>query len=98
MYPARSAAINTATTTPITIEYPTTGGGAAEILSVTAGESNITVANGGIYDFDIYGTTNVTTARPIPIFEIYENADTIGTDAPIGRAVAQYERYVGIRT
>ena len=85
-----SAAINTATTSPISVVYPS--GGDAEILSVTAGESNITVAKAGVYDFDILGTVDVTSDRPIPYFEIYDNDDTIGTDTPLGQAAAQYVR------
>ena len=84
------AAINTAATDPISVIFPP--GGDAEILSVTAGESNITVAKAGVYGFNIVGIVNVSSDRPIPYFEIYDNDDTIGTDTPLGRASGQYVR------
>ena len=87
----KSAAINVAATSPISITYPT-GETESEMLSATAGAAEFTFAKAGIYPFVWEADVDVTEPRPIPQIEIFGAADTIGTDAPIGRAVGQYIR------
>ena len=82
--------IATAPTTPIAVEY---GTGDAEMVSIeTSGGSAITIAKAGIYAVRWAGTIDVSESRPIPGLDIYENADTVGTDTPLGRITSEYHR------
>ena len=68
------------------------GSGAQEMLSGTAGEDTAIILKAGIYDLQIEGQMDTTGDRPIPIVDIYLEADTVGTDEPIGLAVGHYHR------
>ena len=87
-----SAEISSAATNPITVEF---GAGVANILSVTGGESIVTVLRAGIYDVDWVGDMDVTVARAIPRLSVYRSGDTIGTDEPLTRIDATYFRATG---
>ena len=87
-----SAAINSVATDPITVEI---GAGAADMVSVTAGEDVITVLKRGVIGIDWIGDMDVATARPIPRLEVYASDATIGTDEPLAKVDASYFRASG---
>ena len=87
--PAYSAALLSGTTSPVAVEF---GTGDAEILSVTAGESTVTVLKAGVYHLEWEGQVDITNERPIPRIEVYNSDDTIGTDTPLARLSAVYFR------
>ena len=89
VYPASSGAINSLATNPIVVEY---GSGSAEMLSVTPGESAITVASRGVYVVVWTGTNDSQEDRSTPALDIYNNDDTIGTHTPIGTIAGHYQR------
>ena len=87
--PAYSSALLSGTTSPVAVEF---GAGDAEILSVTAGESTVTVLKAGVYHLEWTASVDVTNERPIPRIEIYNSADTIGTATPLARLSGPYIR------
>ena len=87
--PAYSAALLSGTTNPVAVEF---GTGSAEILSVNAGESTVTILKAGVYHLEWIALVDVTNERPVPRIEIYDSADTIGTDMPLAKISGPYIR------
>ena len=87
--PAYSAALLAGTTSPVAVEF---GTGDAEILSVNAGESTVTILKAGVYHLEWIALVDVTNERPVPRIEIYNSADTIGTDMPLAKISGPYIR------
>ena len=87
-----SAELFSAATNPITVEF---GEGVANILSVTGGQSEITVLRAGVYGINWAGTMDVSIARAIPRLSVYRSGDTIGTNEPLTRVDATYFRATG---
>lgn len=94
IYNTNADALDTAASDPISVIH---GDGDPSILSVTAGESAITVAKAGVYFFDVIGSVDPTNTnnRATPGIDIYKNDETIGTDDPIGRGIGGAYHRVG---
>ena len=87
--PAYSAALLAGTANPVAVEF---GTGSAEILSVNDGESTVTILKAGVYHLEWIALVDVTNERPVPRIEIYNSADTIGTDMPLAKISGPYIR------
>ena len=88
---SRSAAIATATTDSIIVEY---GSGVAQLVSIaTSGSDIITIEKGGIYLVSWKGVIDSTTDRAYPGLEIYNSSDTPGTDAALAIVETNYKRW-----
>ena len=84
-----STAFSIATSNPVTVEH---GNGDAEIITST-GSGNFTVAQAGVYVIAWEASIDQTSQRPTPALRVYRDADTIGTDSPIGQTDSLYLRY-----
>ena len=87
-----SAAILSAATDPLTVEYQGSGGTDAELISNTGGEADITFITAGLYDLKWEGQVDIATIRPTISLGIWNSGDTIGTDDPIAIISTQYVR------
>ena len=82
-------------TTPITVK---SGTGAAEIMTatsgITGGGTAITIAEAGDYVINFEGIVNQqeSAGRVVPGIDVYNEADTVGTDEPLGSIQGHYGR------
>ena len=86
------AVISKNTTTPLGVLYPT-GATDNEIIALGTNADGFTILLAGIYDIAVDCIVNPSGERVTSTFEIYEYADTVGTDAPIGQTDSVYLRY-----
>ena len=82
-------------TTPISVKL---GSGAAQIMTatsgITGGGTAIRIAEAGAYVINFVGIVNQQNneGRVVPGVDIYNEADTVGTDTPIGTIQGNYGR------
>ena len=82
----------TLATDPVSVGFPGSNAD-AEMLSVgTAGNAAITVRQKGTYLAIWEGEISVTNERATTYLHIYNNDDTVGTDAPLNRLKGAYHR------
>ena len=86
------AVISKNTTTPLGVVYPV-GATDNEIIALGTNADGFTILLAGIYDIAVDCIVNPSGERVTSTFEIYEYADTVGTDAPIGQTDSVYLRY-----
>ena len=87
-----SAAILSAATDQLTVEFQGSGGTDAELISNTGGEADIIFLTAGLYDLKWEGQVDIATIRPTISLGIWNSGDTIGTDDPITVISTQYVR------
>ena len=71
------------------------GEGDHALLSGAAANEVVTIVEPGVYDLLWIALVTSSVDRVIPVMNIYDNADTIGTDAPLALMLGHYHRESG---
>ena len=88
----QSGAVVSKNTTPLGVVYPVDATD-NDIIALGENADGFTILLAGIYDITVDGIVNPSGERVTSTFDIYEYADTVGTDAPIGQTDSVYLRY-----
>ena len=86
------AVVSKNTTTPLGVAYPV-GATDNDIIALGTNADGFTILLAGIYDITVDCVVNPSGERVTSTFDIYEYADTVGTDDPIGQTDSVYLRY-----
>ena len=87
-----SAALLSAATDPVVVEYEGGQGVDPVILSNTGGETTITVLKEGLYNLKWEAQVNISIIRPYISLGIWLSTDTISTADPLAIVTTQYMR------
>ena len=71
------------------------GEGDHALLSGAAANEVVTIVEPGVYDLLWVALVTSSVDRAIPVMNIYDNADTIGTDTPLAKMIGHYHRVSG---
>ena len=70
-----------------------TGETTLEVVTAAASGTSVTFPTAGVYGIDVSATVVVSGDRGYPRLEIYADADTPGTDAPLSGLTTEYVRF-----